>query len=794
MAYRSIYEGIRMSIRKKLIFSFIFIILSFAIIGILNYLLQVNYKKQLDIVSGKMFKIEKNSQNAKFLIKEILLDVLNRNKSENNKILKTKVDQKAIEFYKNIDIIIEYGENRQNVLEKIREIFQQFYVLSLRVSAYMHDASIGKHPDTLKLYYNLEKELQTLIDKTFSSYEQEFEKALLNMSANSKKTIYISSLLIFIGVIFSFLIFYVLIKTIMTPINNLIETINNFDTPGTEEATIFRSDEFGKMAGAFNSLSKKLQKTIENLKNEIGEKKKAEKNILRLKDFLSNTINSMPSILIGINEEQYITQWNNTAMKITDIDKEQALGNKLLKIFPSIAPFEGVIINSLQDRNIKKDMLPILINKKKRYMELTIFPLTDKREKGAVIILDDITKRKLLEEELRQAQKMEIVGTLAGGLAHDFNNVLGGIIGTLSILKIKKNNNTLTNERLDEYLNNINISADRATHLVKQLLSISRKQELLLMPLDLNNTIKNVIKICKTTFDKSIKIKTSYSRLPAVIKADTNQIEQVLLNLAINSSHAMTLMKEEGVNWGGVLEIGLRSFSADKQFCEKFSDAREITYWELYVQDDGIGMTTSVKEKIFDPFFTTKEKGIGTGLGLSMVYNIIKQHNGFVNIYSEVGKGSKFSLYFPKINDLQINDTENNQKDIDFSCSGYALVVDDELIMRKVASEILSEMGFNILVAKDGDEGIEMFIENQDRIKFVILDLMMPKKSGDKVLDEIKKHNSEVVVLLTSGFKKDERLKKALSYNNVSFIEKPYSFTQLTDAVKNLIKEAIKKQ
>ncbi len=793
MDYNIIYEGFEMSIRKKLIFSFIFIILSFVVIGILNYFLQINYKKQLDIVSGKMFTIEKNSQNAKFLIKEILLDVLNRNKSENNKILKIKVDKKAIEFYKNIDVIIEYGDNRQNILENIREIFQQFYVLSLRVSTYMHDASISKHPDTLKLYYTLEKELQSLIDKTFSNYEQEFEKALLEMSSNSKKTIYISSLLIFIGVFFSFLIFYILIKTIMKPINNLIETINNFDTSGTREAIIFRYDEFGKMAETFNNLSKKLKKTIGNLKNEIRERKKAEKNILKLKDFLSNTINSMPSILIGINEEQYITQWNNAAIKITDIEAKQALGNKLLKIFPSIAPFENVIINSLQDRNIKKEMLPLLINEKKRYMELTIFPLTDKREKGAVIILDDITKRKLLEEELRQAQKMEIVGTLAGGLAHDFNNVLGGIIGTLSIIKIKKNNNNFTKKSLDEYLNNISMSADRATNLVKQLLSMSRKQELSLIPLNLNNTIKNVIKICKTTFDKSIKIKTSYSRLPAIIKADTNQIEQVLLNLAINSSHAMTLMKKKEVSWGGILEIGLRSFSADKQFCEKFSDAREITYWELYVQDNGIGMTASVKEKIFDPFFTTKEKGIGTGLGLSMVYNIIKQHNGFVNIYSEVDKGSKFSLYFPKINNLAINNKEDSKNNIALSCSGYALVVDDESIMRKVAAEILSEMGFNILMAKDGDEGVEMFVKNQNNIKFVILDLMMPKKSGDKVLDEIRKHNSEVVVLLTSGFKKDERLKKSLNYNNVSFIEKPYSFTQLTAAVTTLIKEAIKK-
>lgn len=273
---------------------------------------------------------------------------------------------------------------------------------------------------------------------------------------------------------------------------------------------------------------------------------------------------------------------------------------------------KDIVIKSIKERKVNKELITIEEkNNKRKYLDVTVFPLIGSSENGAVIRIDDITERKNMEEAIIQTKKMISVGELAAGISHDFNNVLGGIIGSLSLIQVQRKKNSITLEKMDDYIADMKKSADRATGIVKQLLTLSRKQKLFLTSLELNKTIKNIVTICRSTFDKSIVIEPIYSRVPALIKADITQIEQVLLNLAINSAHAMTFMKEKGEKWGGVLEIGLRSFYADKRFCEKFPEAKEIFYWELFVNDDGIGMDESVRSKIFDPFFTTKDKEKG---------------------------------------------------------------------------------------------------------------------------------------------------------------------------------------
>lgn len=325
-----------MSIRKKLILSFVFIVVTFLIIGITNYLLQTNYKKQLDIVSDKLYEIEKKSQKGKLLIKEILLDVVNRNRigGSETEIFLDVVDKKAIEFYKNIDSIIDFGETKNEKLKEIRELFQQFYILSKRVSKYISNSEINRYPDTLSLYYSLEKKLQALIDQTFTNYEKEFESALKRLSENGKNTIYVSSILILYGIFFSIFVFFLLIRTIMRPIKDLLNTISSFDKTGEGQAKIFRDDEFGKMAESFNQLSIHLKENIKNLKSEVKDRKNAENDILKLKNILSNTIDSMPSILIGVNENHRVTQWNAAAAIDTDIKNKRCSREKTPGFIP----------------------------------------------------------------------------------------------------------------------------------------------------------------------------------------------------------------------------------------------------------------------------------------------------------------------------------------------------------------------------------------------------------------------------------------------------------------------------
>ncbi|MBA4368114.1 MAG: hypothetical protein C0403_10815 [Desulfobacterium sp.] len=395
----------------------------------------------------------------------------------------------------------------------------------------------------------------------------------------------------------------------------------------------------------------------------------------------------------------------------------------------------------------------------------------------------DVTEKQKMEEQLLQAQKMETIGTLAGGLAHDFNNVLGGIVSTLSIIQYElRKNQKIEPEKLKKYLEIMENSGQRAVDMVQQLLTLSRRSETHFSPIDLNATIQNVKKICDNTFDKSIDIRIYIYEEPSLAYADPAQMEQVLLNLCVNANHAMTIMRNEGEPKGGRLSIGLDKIHADRNFCAARPEAKEIDYWQLSVDDTGIGMDPQTIAKIFVPFFTTKEKGRGTGLGLSMVYNIIHQHEGFINIYSEIGIGTTFDVYIPVLYGAKIADEEEKVRELSQG-EGLILVVDDEEVMRQTAEWILGKCGYRVIFACDGAEGVQIFKERHREIKGVLLDLVMPRKSGEQAFLEMRKINSNVKVILASGFRQDERVNIALEQGINAFIQKPYTVEKLAEVV-----------
>jgi CheY-like chemotaxis protein len=342
-------------------------------------------------------------------------------------------------------------------------------------------------------------------------------------------------------------------------------------------------------------------------------------------------------------------------------------------------------------------------------------------------------------------------------------------------------NISLQPERLKEELKVIDEASRRAVDLVQQLLTLSRKKEISFEPVDLNNTLKNVLNICNKTFDKSIELKAEFFNSPSMIKGDPALMEQVLLNLCINASHAMTIMKDRDKVPGGVLTIAVAKMSADKYFCNIHPEASEIDYWVMTVKDTGVGMDTKTIAKIFDPFFTTKEKGKGTGLGLSMVYNIVQQHGGFIDVYSELNIGSIFNIYLPCITDTTIVKREAEMQF--FQGNGLVLVIDDEPVIQRISKEILENCGYSVLMAMNGEEGVQIYREHYQNIKLVILDLVMPKKSGRETYLDIKKIKPDVNVLLTSGFRHDERVDDLLNMGIKYFIQKPYSLYSLSKSV-----------
>ncbi|MCP4219817.1 MAG: response regulator [bacterium] len=323
----------------------------------------------------------------------------------------------------------------------------------------------------------------------------------------------------------------------------------------------------------------------------------------------------------------------------------------------------------------------------------------------------------------------------------------------------------------------------RATHMVKQLMTLSRKQELAFTPVDLNLTIKSVLKLCGNSLDKSVTLRPVYLETPAMVKADPGQLEQLLLNFCVNAAHAMTFMRPENEPWGGTLGIALESIHADKHFREQHPGAKEKTYWNLSVKDNGVGMDAETSAKIFNPFFTKKEREKGTGLGLPMAYSIIKQHGGFIDFYSLEGIGTTFNIYIPLFEEETAAAEIALEEQKVRKGSGLILVVDDEEIMRKIATSILEECGYEVVTAENGLEGLEIYNQRRKEIKAVLLDMAMPELSGPDTYLRLRETDADVKVLLASGFKREDRVDALLEQGVKGFIQKPYTLKKLADAM-----------
>lgn len=376
----------------------------------------------------------------------------------------------------------------------------------------------------------------------------------------------------------------------------------------------------------------------------------------------------------------------------------------------------------------------------------------------------DISKEEALEQQLRQAQKMEAIGQLAGGVAHDFNNILTALIGYGNLLKIKMKEG----DPLKLYVDQILTSSEKAASLTQNLLAFSRKQMIKLEPFEINAIIHDTRRLLKRLLTEDIELKLKLSEESLTILTDTTQMHQILLNLATNARDAMP--------HGGVLTIETKAVELGKDFF--FFHGREESgkFVRISVSDTGHGIDEKTKEQIFNPFFTTKEVGKGTGLGLSIVYGIVKQHNGLIDVQSVPGRSTTFHLYFPAAAP-QIEEVKPVVPTAEISPNGkeVILVAEDNTEVRQLTKEVLEESGYTVLEARDGWDAIETFAQNKDKINLVILDVVMPKKNGNEAYNEIRKIREDVKALFTSGYTGDIVLGKGIQNNAFNFIPKPVS-------------------
>ncbi len=390
------------------------------------------------------------------------------------------------------------------------------------------------------------------------------------------------------------------------------------------------------------------------------------------------------------------------------------------------------------------------------------------------LFIQDITQTKKLQVQLLQSQKLESIGTLAAGISHDFNNILGILFGNIE-LSLEQINSP---EKISKNLEEMKIASKKAQEIVKQLLSFSRNSSLEKKPLYLNSIIKESIKLLRSSIPKSIEFIVNLNEKEKAISANPTQMHQILLNLATNSMHAM----EEN---GGVLKIETSEVYLDKEEIQHYYGLNNGYYLMLTVSDTGYGIPKEIKDKIFDPYFTTKPLGKGTGMGLSVVNGIVKSHNGIITVYSEINKGTVFKVLLPIIEEVPV---EENAKAIqDQKGSETILLIDDEEQLLKIESKILEHLGYKVISFSDSEDALFYFAQNHSDIDLVITDMTMPKINGKELSEKMLLINTETLIIICTGFNQKLDSEKALNIGVKKYIEKPFDIKQLSIIIREVL-------
>ncbi len=397
-------------------------------------------------------------------------------------------------------------------------------------------------------------------------------------------------------------------------------------------------------------------------------------------------------------------------------------------------------------------------------------------------VIRDISEKKETEKQLTQAQKMESIGMLAGGVAHDFNNILAGMMGYAGLIKIQ----TPEDNDLHKYAQIMEKTARRGSELTSKLLAFARGGKYLLEDVNLNQIAEEVLAILKHTIEKKIVIVKEFDPDLKNVRADASQINQVLLNLCVNARDAMAGLDE--------CKLSIKTFNIhlEQRGFPMGNVCQPGEYAVISVSDTGSGICSELLTKIFDPFFSTKEKGHGTGLGLSMVYGIIKNHDGYIDLISESGKGTSFVIYLPAVQAVEEGKyvtTARDRKKAEEIPGGTEtiLLIDDEDVVRNLSKALLEQKGYKVLPAEDGKEGISVYKTEHDKIDLVLLDMIMPNKTGSEVFYELKNMNPDVQVIIVSGFSLDSQARQLLNDGACTFIQKPYPVHQLLHAIRKVL-------
>ncbi|MBX7256342.1 MAG: PAS domain S-box protein [Candidatus Hydrogenedentes bacterium] len=487
----------------------------------------------------------------------------------------------------------------------------------------------------------------------------------------------------------------------------------------------------------------------------------------RFRELLERT--SLLALMLDANG--MITFCNDSFVAMTGWSREELLGSDYYETI--VAPeeraearqsYQRCIDDGVAQSNVQRTIVTKSGSRRNLVWDTTHLRDGSGIRIGIATIGRDVTDHRRLEEQYRQSQKMEAVGQLAGGVAHDFNNLLQVISGYIDLTLDEMPRSNAAYAQLNE----VKGAASRATTLVRQLLTFSRKDTAQLTSVNLNAVIANVLKLIRRVIGEHIVLETSISTELPFIHGDLGQLDQVLMNLCVNARDAMPS--------GGTIQIKTEAVSVNDEFVRLYPWAREGKYVLLEVADTGHGMSQEVQSHIFEPFYTTKEVGKGTGLGLATVYGVVKQHSGFIHVYSELNKGTVFRIYLPTgVNTPESGFESQYAPASTPSGTETILVAEDEEQVRKLTSKLLQNAGYTVLLANDGEEALRIFESHKEQISLCLLDVVMPKKSGKAVYDVIMALKPGMKVLFCSGYSFGMLAAEHLPETGVQVIQKPYS-------------------
>ena len=512
--------------------------------------------------------------------------------------------------------------------------------------------------------------------------------------------------------------------------------------------------------------------------------RRAERRLRASEENLRTTLDSIGDAVIATDINGNVVRMNPVAQNLTGWEMAEASGKPLTEVFDIIhsltrKPMQNPVENILEHENVtgvSERSILIARNGSEHQIADSAAPIRNRSHRiiGIVLVFRDVTEEYALHEQLQHAQKMEAIGLLAGGVAHDFNNMLGGIMGAAELMKME----TESTPEFRKYHSIIIDSVHKAAELTSKLLSFARKQQLASTAVDIHVVVQESVTLLESSVSRKIHFEVALHADAHHVVGDPTQLQSAIMNLAINATHAMPE--------GGTISITSRIVELDETYCTKSTfNLAPGTFVEIEVRDNGEGIPPENLPRIFEPFFTTKAPGKGTGLGLPAVFGTIQQHHGAILVYSEVAKGSHFHIYLPVTEDRVI--ALEHPKPL--PGSGTVLIVDDEPLMRAVGKAMLENLGYTVDTAENGADGLECYKQGAGKYDLVLLDMIMPVMSGKECFDALRAEDPNICVVLSSGFTREEDLGEMKQNGLRGFISKPFLKNELSQVIRAALQE-----